>query len=202
MNGLARTLHAEGYAAWNIEYRRVGVMGGGGGWPETFEDVAAAIDHLTDESGIDLDHVVTCGHSAGGHLALWAASRNRLADTKVRVRAAVSLAGILDLDEADRLRLGGDAAARFLGGHCDEIPSVYAQASPARLLPLGVPQILVHGSNDEVIPPSMTDEYEVRAREAGDPVTRLKMDGVDHRDLIDSAGPSWAATFEAIRALD
>jgi acetyl esterase/lipase len=199
MNGLARSVNSEGWVAWNIEYRRVGVLGGGGGWPETFEDVAAAIDHLGGTGGLDLDRVVTCGHSAGGQLAFWA-GRGR-PEPKVSIRAAVSLAGILDLEAADRMGLGGDATARFLGGHSGEQPTIYKQASPAALVPLGIPQVLVHGTADDVVPPSMSDDYEVRAHEAGDPVTHLKLDGVDHRELIDPSGSAWAATLESIRAL-
>jgi acetyl esterase/lipase len=197
MNGLARSVKSEGWAAWNVEYRRVGVLGGGGGWPETFDDVGTALDHLGEVSGLDLDRVVTCGHSAGGQLAFWAASRRQGA--RVSVSAAVALAGILDLDSADRLGLGSDATARFLGGHSEERSEIYAQASPASLLPLGIPQLLVHGTADEVIPPSMSDNYEIRARNAGDTVTQLKLDGVDHRGLIDSSGPAWTATLEEIR---
>jgi acetyl esterase/lipase len=197
MNGLARAVKAEGWAAWNIEYRRVGVLGGGGGWPRTAEDVAAAVDHLEGIAGVDLDRVVACGHSAGGQLAFWAAGGREHA--KVSLSAVVSLAGVLDLESADRLGLGGDAVSRFLGGHWEDRPTTYQQASPASLLPLGIPQLLVHGTADEVIPPSMSDEYEVRARENGDPVTQLRLDGVDHRELIDSSGPALAATLEAIR---
>jgi acetyl esterase/lipase len=107
MNKLAKAVVPRGWAAWNIEYRRVGIGGGGGGWPETFVDVAAAINHLTLIDGIDTHRVVTCGHSAGGHLALWAAARHRLpvgvpgSDVTVTVQGAVSLAGVGDLREAD-----------------------------------------------------------------------------------------------------
>jgi acetyl esterase/lipase len=198
MNGLARSVNAEGWVAWNVEYRRVGVLGGGGGWPETFDDVAAAVDRLGRTDGVDLDRVVACGHSAGGQLAFWAAGGRQ--EAEVAVRAAVSLAGILDLEAADRMGLGGDATARFLGGHSEEHPTIYKQASPAALVPLGIPQVLVHGTADEVVPPSMSDDYELSALEAGDQVTHLKLDGVDHRELIDPTGAAWASTLEAIRA--
>ena len=110
---LATSLAAEGWAAWNLEYRRVG---NGGGAPATFDDVAAGIDRLT---GLDLDlsTVVTLGHSAGGHLAAWAASRTR--DERwaggVEVTHVISQAGVLDLVGADREGLGGGAVAGLLG---------------------------------------------------------------------------------------
>ena len=111
MRRLAAAATAQGWAAWNVEYRRVGPGGGGGGWPDTLSDVGAAIDRLAEVDGVDLDKVVTCGHSAGGQLALWAAARRAPA---VGVRAAVSLAGVVDLEAAADLGLGGDAVAAFL----------------------------------------------------------------------------------------
>ena len=77
MTPLARDLAARGFAAWNIEYRRVGQEGGG--WPGTLEDVAAAADAVPGLDGVDPSRVVTVGHSAGGHLALWLAARHRIA---------------------------------------------------------------------------------------------------------------------------
>ena len=77
MTPLGIDLALRGFAAWNIEYRRVGQPGGG--WPGMFEDVSAAIDHLADVEQVDASRVATCGHSAGGHLALWLAARHSLA---------------------------------------------------------------------------------------------------------------------------
>ena len=76
MRPLAADLAGRGFAAWNLEYRRVGQPGGG--WPGTFQDVAAGLDHLAELAGrepLDLDRLVVAGHSAGGHLALWSAAR-------------------------------------------------------------------------------------------------------------------------------
>ena len=79
MNRLARAVAERGWAAWNIEYRRMGALGGGGGWPTTFTDVGAALDYVTRLAVVDAQRVITCGHSAGGCLALWAATRGRVA---------------------------------------------------------------------------------------------------------------------------
>ena len=106
---LARSLAAEGWTAWNIEYRRVG---NGGGTPQTFDDVAAAIDALAEVEDLDTSTVVTLGHSAGGHLAVWAAGRE---DPGVAVTHAISQAGVLDLVMSERMGLGGGAAASLLG---------------------------------------------------------------------------------------
>lgn len=207
MNGLAASAIQHGWAAWNIEYRRVGLLGGGGGWPVTFHDVATAIDHLDELPGVDTDQVVAIGHSAGGHLALWAAARPRLdADrpggpVKVPVRAAVSLAGIVDLLEANLLGLGDDATAKLLGGGPDQCADRYRLASPAALLPLGIPQVLVHGLADQVVPPSMSQHYQERATAAGDPACYLPIPGAGHRDLIEPEGPGWLATVDALKDL-
>ncbi|HTN79598.1 MAG TPA: alpha/beta hydrolase, partial [Acidimicrobiales bacterium] len=117
MDGLCASLAANGWAAANLEYRRVGADGGG--WPVTLDDVRDGIDALTALEGMPLDRVVTIGHSAGGHLALWAATATGA------VTAAVSLAGVTDLVEAHRLGLSSDATGSFLGGSPTEVPGRY-----------------------------------------------------------------------------
>lgn len=208
MNRLARDVVARGWAAWNIEYRRVGTFGGGGGWPETLADVAAAIDHLSVfDDTIDIARVVTCGHSAGGHLAFWAAGRGRLpagspgADVAVAVRGALALSGVVDLEEADHQGLGADAVAKFLGGHRDQEPERYRHASPAALLPLGVPQVLVHAGDDGVVPPAMSRDYAERASDCGDNVRAVVVDGIGHRQLIDPKSDGWIAARSELAVL-
>jgi len=208
MNGLAKALVARRWAVWNIEYRRVGFLGGGGGWPHTLNDVAAAIDHIAAIDGaVDLTRVVTCGHSAGGQLALWAAARGRLPDGSpgynvvVPVRGVVSLAGIADLREADRLGLGGAATERFLGGHWDQREERYRCSSPMALLPIGVPQVLVHGTKDTVVPPSMSEKYEIAATKHGDAARYIPVDGAGHREMIDPLGIGWATAVTELQRL-
>jgi acetyl esterase/lipase len=201
MNGLAKAVAARGWAAWNIEYRRVGFLGGGGGWPVTLIDVGAALDYLAVIGNeVDIARVVTCGHSAGGQLALWAAARGRLpaaspgACGAVSVRGAVSLSGIVDLEEADRLALGAQATARFMGGHWNEQSDRYRHASPRALLPLGVPQALIHAGNDSVVPPSLSRDYQTLATSLGDSCRYLLVDGIEHRQLINPKGRGWSTT--------
>lgn len=190
MDGLAEDLTRRGFAAWNIEYRRVG--GGGGGFPATLDDVGAAVDHLATMAAthhLDLGRVTTVGHSAGGQLALWVASRP---DAKVKVAKAISLAGVTDLVEADRVRLGGDAVRQLLGGRADDVPDRYAAASPAAHLPLGIPQVLVHGTADDLVPVSFSREYAAAARRAGDDVDLVELDGADHFAVIDPQSKAWS----------
>ena len=177
---LARDLARRGWAAWNVEYRRVGEVSEGG-YPATLVDVAAAIDALRDlEAPLDLARVVTVGQSAGGHLALWAATRE-----------AVSQAGMPDLRGADRERLGDGAATAFMGGHADDLPDAYAAASPIERLRLGVPQLLVHGDADDVVPASQSSAYAEAARAAGDEVDLVLRPGEDHFVHMDPAGGAW-----------
>jgi acetyl esterase/lipase len=185
---LARDLVRRGWAAWNVEFRRVGEVSGGG-WPTTFEDVAAAVDALADnDAPLDLDRVVAIGHSAGGHLALLAAARP---DPAVRLAGVVSQAGVYDLREADRLDLGEGATAGFMGGHADEVPERYAQASPIERLPVGVPMQLVHGDADQRVPVEMARSYAEAARAAGDEVDLALRAGEDHFVHLDVASGAW-----------
>jgi acetyl esterase/lipase len=187
-------------------------MGGGGGWPETLTDVGAAVDRLSTVAGVDLGRVVTCGHSAGGQLALWLASRHAGAPgsesgsgsgsgSTVAVRAAVALAGVVDLEAGAELGLGDGAVAQFLGGTPEQVPERYQAASPAALVPLGVPQLLVHGTADTVVPPTMSERYRARATAHGDDVLYRPLDGVGHREVISRSGPAWTAVADFLGSL-
>ena len=137
--GIARDLVARGWAVWNIEYRR---LGGGGGWPHTFEDVAAAIEALP------LDGRRASSPSATRRAASSPSGpRRRAASAR-----AVSQAGALDLDELSRLGTSDDVVNQLLGGTPEEVPHRYARASPRRRLPIGVPLLLVHGERDDDVP--------------------------------------------------
>ncbi|MGH9017375.1 MAG: alpha/beta hydrolase family protein [Acidimicrobiales bacterium] len=207
MNRLARAVVARGWAAWNIEYRRVGLLGGGGGWPETFADVADAVDHVASLPGVDTDRVVACGHSAGGTLALWAAGRAGLGDgapgrsVKVSVRGAVSLAGVADLASAATSDVGGEAVARLLGGRGPQMADRLALVSPSAMVPLGVPQVLIHGLQDKVVSPAMSERYVERACAAGDDARYVPLPGVGHREVIDPRNPAWSRAAEALEVL-
>src|SRR4051812_23820287 len=185
---LARDLARRGWAAWNVEYRRVG-GGSGGGYPTTPGGGSGGVDAPPGlDAPLDRDRVVAIGHSAGGQLALWAAARP---DAAVRLAGVVSQAGVHDLREADRLDLGEGATAPFMGGHADDVPDRYADASPIERVPLGVPQLLVHGEADERVPVDMSRGYAEAARAAGDEVDLVLRPGEDHFVHLDPAGGAW-----------
>jgi acetyl esterase/lipase len=197
MDPVCVDLTDRGWAAWNIEYRRVGWRAGGR-WPATGNDVVAATGHLNElvsqGSPLDLGRTVVIGHSAGGHLALWLATRS-----PVPVRTVFSQAGVCDLASARRLGLGDGAVAKLLGrGPGDEIDARLADASPAAQLPLGVPQVLLHGDLDEHVPLELAQDYTVRAAAAGDEVELVVLRGTGHFDHIQPGSEAWAAVIERL----
>jgi acetyl esterase/lipase len=196
MDGLALDLAGRGIAAWNVEYRRVGA---GGGWPATGEDAGRATEHLAALApvyGLDLSRVAVLGHSAGAQLALWVAARRRRAS--VHPALAVGLATIADLEAARSDRLGGGSVTRLVEAVGIVDPEVaLADASPQARLPIGVPQILAHAVNDDVVPMSQTTRYADAARAAGDDVSVLEVKAGGHFDLIDPRAEGWAAVASA-----
>ena len=190
---LAAALASTGWTAWNLEYRRVG---GGGGFPATFDDVAAGIDALADVPDLDLSTVVTLGHSAGGHLAVWAAGRRRTtrwADVRVPVTAAISQAGVLDLAAGEGL--GGGAVRDLLG---DE--PVSAEVDPLGQVPLEVPVRCVHAPDDPLVPIEQSEAYVDAARAAGADAALVEVDG-GHFDVIDPGSQAWAAVTRTLDTL-
>jgi acetyl esterase/lipase len=156
MHPLCHDLVERGWAAWNLEYRRLGRLSGGG-WPTTFDDLDAGIDHLRVlDAPLDLSRVVTIGHSAGGHLAALAATRP---GPSVNVCGVVSQAGVLDLERAWEWRLSRGVVRRLLGGTPEQVPERYAAVSPAARLPIGVPTLLTHGARDETVPVAMSEAF-------------------------------------------
>jgi acetyl esterase/lipase len=206
MRGLAGDLVRRGWAVWNIEYRRVG---NGGGWPATFADVAAAIDYLAGVAApLDLDRVSVLGHSAGGHLALWAAARERLpagapgyldGAPRVPLERVIAQAAVCDLADAYR-RWRGGAVQALMGAAPEDAPERYASADPMRLLPLAMPALLVHGTSDETVSVELSRNYERAARAAGGEVELVEIAGEAgrHRAHIDPRGQAWAAVSERL----
>jgi acetyl esterase/lipase len=187
---LAATLPPRGWAALNVEYRRVG---GGGGFAATLADVAAAIDALAAVvEPLDLTRVVTIGHSAGGQLAAWAATR---VDAAVAVTAVVAQAGVLDLRRAAADRLGNGATQAFLGGEPSDVPERYDVASPIEQLPLGVPVLCIHGRGDANVPLSQSEAFVAVATASGDDAELITVDG-DHFVLIDPASGAWSTVLD------
>ena len=202
MEPLAEDLAARGYAAWNIDYRRVGDGGGGDAWKVTLDDVSASLDQLgfvASDYRVDAERVAFAGHSAGGHLALWLAS-------EFQVAAVVSQAGVANLYDCAEERLGPGsareglgllgvpAAVEFLGGTPAEVPERYAAASPSALLPLETPMLLVHGDEDDRVPIRQSRDFAEAAREAGDEVEVAEFVGMGHFEVLDPKHESWTRT--------
>lgn len=205
--GFARALAAQsGCAVASVEYRRVG---GGGGWPVTLTDTARAVDRLPRLAAqaapgrVDPARVVYAGHSADGHLALWAALRHRLPDgapgrTEIppAVLGVLALAPAADLAWADELGSGRGAVAAFLGGAREKVPDRYAAADPAAL---GVPAgrtVVVHGTLDEALPVAMARRYTARVG-----ATLHELPGAGHFDVIDPGAAAWPVVTEGLRTV-
>jgi acetyl esterase/lipase len=171
-------LREAGIATWNVEYRRLGDVGGG--WPGTGEDVARAVEFV-DELPLEPAGVVLVGHSAGGQLALWVTKRARL--------PVVALAPVSDVRDSVQRTGRGGVPARFVGG------SPYEELSPLELLPLGVRQTLIHGTVDDSVPYAMSERY---VAAAGGEAALVTLEGAGHFELIDPQAREWARVLTAI----
>ncbi|HZY46601.1 MAG TPA: prolyl oligopeptidase family serine peptidase [Candidatus Bathyarchaeia archaeon] len=204
---LCQAFANEGVVTCNIEYRRVG--NSGGGWPGTFQDINLATSHIlntiSSDSRVDVTRTVVLGHSAGGHLALWLASRHRIPNASVlhsntthRHINAVSLAGVCDLRTAWREQLGGGAVAKLMGGSPTQHPDRYLAGNPIELLPIGARQVLVHGAIDDIVPFSQSERFVERAEQLGDQPDLVKLDGAGHFEPIDPESNAWSSVVKAI----
>ncbi len=192
-------LRRAGFATANVEYRRVGQDGGG--WPGTLtdaQDALALVPRLVAEYDLDPDLVVVSGHSAGGHLALWAAG-----ETTVPLAGVVPIGAVTDLAAAHQRRLsdGGTATSDLLGGTPDEVDDDrWTSASPIRRVPLDVPVVLVHGRHDQQVPVSQATDYATAARAAGGEAEVVEVDA-DHVAVLDASTDMFAAVVDAAKRL-
>jgi acetyl esterase/lipase len=193
----AEDLAARGWTVWNLEYRRVG---NGGGAPQTFDDVAAGIDKLADVPELDLTTVVALGHSAGGHLAAWAAGRAQFRSwrpVRVPVTSVISQAGVLDLVSAYEDDLGGGAVEALVGrppGHD------YVRWDPLQQIPLDVPVWCVHGTQDDTVPFSQSERYVDQARLAGARADLIPVP-TDHMEVFDPSTDAWSRSVDILDGL-
>jgi acetyl esterase/lipase len=176
-----------GHWVWNLEYPRVGMPGGG--WPGTALAVQAAVNAAARAAAGR--PVALVGHSAGGHLALWAARSHPCA-------LIVSLAGVTDLETGARQGIGEHAVVEFLGTGPDEGRERYAEASPIRRLPLGTPSLLIHGDADNRVPIEQSRAYAAAARAAHDQCDLHELPGADHFELVDPGGRAWPIVRERL----
>jgi acetyl esterase/lipase len=210
MDWVAGDLRDHGVAVWNIDYR--GVDRDGGGYPGTFLDAAAATDRLAQEAKrlkLDLTRVVAVGHSAGGHLALWLAARTKLPASSplhtarpLPIAHVISLGGLPDLEATAASPdngCGTEVVAKLVGtGRADP----YVDTSVPPLFPLGVPQDLLNGREDRIIPYRFATDYVAAARKAGDQVTLHTVPNTGHVELVTPDTAAWAETRTLIlRAL-
>jgi acetyl esterase/lipase len=206
---LAAALAAHGHPVASVEYRRAG-SGGAGGWPHTFTDVAAAMDAVpalvaaAAPEQVGAGPPCYAGHSAGGHLALWAALRHRLPpgapgrrDSPPAVGGVLALAPVCDLAEAYRRNLDLGAAGLLVGAAPAQAPERYAAVNPATLPAPDAPTTLLHGRADGRVPVVLSREYA-----ASHPVHLVELDGVDHFSLIDPESAAWPVVLSELRALE
>ena len=211
MNYAASALRDEGMAVWNIEYR--GVDEAGGGYPGTLLDVARAVDALAEQGpalGLDTSNVVATGHSAGGHLALWAAARRNIAEgsplfneAPFLPKAVVNVGGLADLEASAPVTQAGclaDIMDVLTGVPSDSRPDVFSDTSPAVLLPFGVPQISVNGRRDRIAPPQLGQGYTAKAAEAGDRAEYVEVPG-GHVELVAPDTPAFDRQIAILKDL-
>jgi acetyl esterase/lipase len=209
----AEALAGEGYLVATPEYRRVG---GAGGWPATLDDVAAVLKALPGLLGLaDRTPVVLAGHSAGGHLALWAAGLTAgpsavglvgsgpaaAGPASLTVAGVVGLAPVCDLRRAHELGLGSGAVADLLDGGPDVWPERYLAADPVSRLPLPCRVTLVHGSADAIVPVGLSRHFVTVARSAGSEVDLVELPESDHFDVIDPLSAAWPAVRDAVATI-
>lgn len=183
---LCEALRAAGVATFNTEYRRVG--NAGGGWPGTFDDIRSAYRFLRQEHSrfhLNLERLLVMGHSAGGQLALC------LAAHESSLRNAISLAGVVDLKQAFALHLSRDAVADFLGGKPEAVPEHYREADPMELSIPQAQQWLLHGREDDVVPPEFSRDYVTQKKKAGESAQLLEIPHAGHFELIDPASEAF-----------
>ena len=208
MRPMASALNDAGIATWNIEYRRLGDEGGG--WPGTFRDVAAGADHiraLAPLHALDLKRVISIGHSAGAHLALWLAARPKLPETSdlytrdpLRLTGVVSLDGPADLKATIPLQrpvCGQPVITDLIGGSPEERPERYRAGSPIEVLPLGVPQAFFTGRMFA----AHSAPYEAAAKRAGDVVQIVAHPNMDHFAFVDPNSDLWPDVMSSVRRL-
>jgi acetyl esterase/lipase len=207
MRPLASALTDAGIATWNIEYRRLGDPGGG--WPGSFRDVASAADYLKSIAAsrqLDLNRVVSIGHSAGGHFALWLAARHRIQKSSDLYSATpLKVTGVVDLDGPGDLKAslaiqqpvcGGPVITDLIGGSPEQQPDRFRAASPIELLPLGARQVFLAG---QMFGPQAPG-YEAAAKKAGDSI-QVSVSDAGHFVFIDPASGMWPTVVKSVKSV-
>lgn len=209
---MADELKTKGVATWNLEYRRLPQVGSG--WPGTYLDVGTGVDYLRSiaaQHHLDLSRVIVLGHSAGGHLAMWVSARSRLhresplyVAKPLRIRGVVDLAGTADMQAFIPLEqhgCAGNVVEQMMGGRPDQVSAHYAEASAINMLPLGVPQVLIWGQRDDILPVALGAIYVRTARKAGDHVRFVTLPALGHFEIASPLTSAWPAVEREILSL-
>jgi acetyl esterase/lipase len=210
MNHVSAALAKAGFATWNIEFRRVGNPGGG--YPGTFQDIAQAADYvreLAKQYPVSSKDVLVMGHSAGGHLALWAAGRKDLpknsplyTSNPVKVKGVVSLAGIPDLATYSTEQGSCNAAVeQLMGGSSTSVPQRYIEATPSAALALRTPVRMVQGARDPIVPVSQAQNFVNQASSSKNKAKLVLLPEAGHFDLVAPTSPVWPAIEQAVKDL-
>ena len=210
LRGLGRELADRGIAVWSIGYRRVDEDGGA--YPGIFQDVVRAIDLLPANAAkynLDTSRVVAVGHSAGAHLALWAASRGQLPRTSpvyvanpFTIRTVIALGGVGDLERATGLRAvcGPTIVPALIGQPSAARPDVYSDTSPSKLLPNGARIVMITGVEDTVTPPAYAETYVDEVKAAGGAAELVIVPDAAHFDVVTVGTPAWRLVSDRIVA--
>jgi len=203
----ARAISNKGIAVWSLEYRR---LGNGGGWPNTFLDVAHGADKLRDlalEFNLDLSRVVVSGHSAGGHLALWSAARGLLPKDSpiytpdpLTFTSVVALAPVCDLERALSWDICIEAVNLIVGGRPRQVYRNYRQGSPSALLPLGIRHVTFNGTDDDIVPIEYVEPFVTAAVRSGDDAQLISVPNVGHFEIVLAKHPAGQLVIETILA--
>lgn len=203
LGGVVAALAEAGFAVWNIEYRR---YGNGGDYPRMFLDVAAAADYLpqiAETHQLDLSRVISMGHSAGGHLALWLAGRRNIESASPLfisqpqlIHGVIALAPLAHVTQGGESELSCDALLAVMGGASSERPEAYRNGCPAQLLPLCSPQSIVVGEEDAAMLDN-AERYIKAASQAGDETQLIRLPGAGHFEIVAVDADEWGDVLRA-----
>lgn len=206
---LEQAIADSGYAVWSLEYRRVGDVGGG--WPNTFLDVARGVDHLrvlAPEHELDLARVIASGHSAGGHFALWASARDSLPEESelymedpLEIHGVLALAPAPDLEGVHASGACDNVIDRLMAGGPDEYPLRYQHGSPMHLTPVSIPQVLIVGQHDQSWGPAGRAYHRRVVSKGAERVSLVEATESGHFEVIVPSTSSWPLVVESLRTL-
>jgi acetyl esterase/lipase len=209
---MADALKADGVATWNLEYRRLSQPGSG--WPGTYLDVGKGIDFVRSiaaDKNLDVSRIVIVGHSAGGHLAMWAAARSRLplssslyVKDPLPIRGVIDLAGTGDMAayiQVEERACGEAVVEEMLGGNPRDVPQRYIDASAIKMLPLGIPQVLIWGRQDDYVPIGLGETYVKAAKLAGDESRLVSFANAGHFEIASPLSAEWPGVEREITSL-